>query len=127
MKKYEDDKNVQKSLETYQSILEKLKKESAEDFDYEEIKDKESLDLCFLMDSTGSMGSYINATKENILSIVETLKIECPKQTLRLGMVAYRDFTDVVFMEYFNFSSNYENFKGFVSKCVATGGGDFPE
>jgi hypothetical protein len=110
-------------FESITNILEKEKKE----FKKEEEEKTETLDLCFLMDSTGSMGSWIQKTKANIIQIVDDMKKECPNQILRLGMVAYRDYEDDVLIEYFNFSKDYDAFKKFVSGLTATGGGDAPE
>jgi hypothetical protein len=105
------------------NILEKEKKE----FKKEEEEKTETLDLCFLMDSTSSMGAWIEKTKANIIQIVDDMKKECPNQILRLGMVAYRDYEDDVLIEHFNFSKDYDAFKKFVSGLSATGGGDVPE
>ena len=47
------------------------------------------LDLVFTMDVTGSMGSYIQAAKQNIEAIVRQLATQ--NIDLRFGLVAYRD------------------------------------
>eukprot|EP01080_Neovahlkampfia_damariscottae_P002033 gene2033-1540_t len=87
----------------------------------------ETLDLCFLMDATGSMGSWITQTKANILQIIDDMNKENPNQQIRLAMVAYRDYTDSKLLEVFQFSTKYQDFKNFVGKIQATGGGDGAE
>jgi hypothetical protein len=48
------------------------------------------LDLVFVMDCTGSMGSYIASATSNIRSIVEEIVIS-EKSDVRLALVEYRD------------------------------------
>jgi hypothetical protein len=90
-------------------------------------QEEETIDLCFLMDATGSMGSWIAQTKVNILKIIDDMKTEHPNQKIRLGIVAYRDYSDKQLLEVFSFSEDYEQFKQFVAKIQATGGGDGAE
>jgi hypothetical protein len=90
-------------------------------------KEEETVDLCFLMDATGSMGSWIAQTKVNILKIIDDMKTEHPNQKIRLAIVAYRDYSDQELLQTFAFSEDYGKFKEFVSKIEATGGGDGAE
>ncbi len=48
------------------------------------------LDLCFIMDCTGSMGSYIRSAQDNIQSIIQQIIIG-EKSDVRFGLVEYRD------------------------------------
>lgn len=48
------------------------------------------LDLVFVMDCTGSMGSYITSATSNIRSIVEEIVVS-EKSDIRLALVEYRD------------------------------------
>ncbi len=48
------------------------------------------LDLVFVMDCTGSMGSYIASATNNIRSIVEEIVVS-EKSDIRLALVEYRD------------------------------------
>jgi hypothetical protein len=48
------------------------------------------LDLVFVMDCTGSMGSYISSATQNIRSIVEEIVVS-EKSDVRLALVEYRD------------------------------------
>lgn len=47
-------------------------------------------DLVFIMDCTGSMGSYISSALENIRSIVEEIVVS-EKSDVCLALVEYRD------------------------------------
>lgn len=49
-----------------------------------------SLDLAFIMDCTGSMGSYIASATSNIRAIVEEIVIS-EKSDVRLALIEYRD------------------------------------
>lgn len=49
-----------------------------------------SLDLVFIMDCTGSMGSYIASATANIRSIVEEIVVS-EKSDIHLALIEYRD------------------------------------
>ena len=51
-----------------------------------------SLDLLFIMDITGSMSSYLEEAKSNILSIINGIIDKCPGIDINLGFIGYRDF-----------------------------------
>jgi len=55
---------------------------------------KETLDLMFIMDCTGSMQSWINATKNELFNIIDTIRTEYPFIDIRVSFVGYRDFCD---------------------------------
>jgi hypothetical protein len=84
-----------------------------------------SLDLLFIMDITGSMGSYLEQAKNNILNIINDIIKKCPGIDINLGFIGYRDFyeeyTDI------DFTQDHENLKRIISTVSAIGGGDFPE
>lgn len=53
---------------------------------------KKKVDLVFVIDSTGSMRSYIESVKKNLTSFVN--EIESKKIELKMAVVEYRDITD---------------------------------
>lgn len=56
-------------------------------------KPARSLDLCFLMDCTGSMASWIEAAKQEVVNII--LKAHNMYQVqIRVSFVGYRDYGD---------------------------------
>ena len=84
-----------------------------------------SLDLLFIMDCTGSMSTYIEDAKKNILSIINRIIIECPGIDINLGFIGYRDYyeryTDI------DFTQNHAYVKNIINNIYASGGGDLPE
>ena len=87
------------------------------------------LDLCFVMDVTGSMGSYIAAAKQDIEAISDRLAAS-EGYDVRFGLVAYRDHPpqDQSFVtRQFAFSADVQVMKQNLSTLSANGGGDGPE
>ena len=91
-------------------------------------KERRKLDVCFVMDATGSMGSWINAVAEKVVEISETLMHQLgAKWQIRLALVAYRDHCDKDRLETCQFTSNPQEISVFARGLKATGGGDTPE
>lgn len=87
-----------------------------------------SLDVMFIIDCTGSMYSWIEASKKEIKSIIECVRNQHFGIQIRVSVVAYRDICDGdMVSEVFPFSENIEAAKKFISNLDATGGGDGPE
>jgi hypothetical protein len=92
------------------------------------IKRSMQVDLCFVLDSTGSMRRYIDATKDCILQVVNHMELTNPSLKLWVGLCCYRDHCDGDNrLQFFEFSDSYSKFKSYLSKVKATGGGDGPE
>jgi hypothetical protein len=87
------------------------------------------IDLCFVLDCTGSMSTYITAAKNCILRVVEYLKRTNPDIKLWIGFCGYRDFCDGDNrLQIFDFTDSYLKFQNYLSDNVkAFGGGDEPE
>ena len=47
--------------------------------------------------------------------------------TVRVAFVAYRDITDAIRFDIFEFTDDIDSIKSAIQKQSATGGGDFPE
>ena len=91
------------------------------------IDENSKLDLAFMMDCTGSMGSYISQTKSDIFNIVDDIKAKYENE-IQLGFVGYRDHCDgIKRIEKLDFTEDVDHFKDFVGSLAATGGGDAPE
>ena len=92
---------------------------------------KVPLDILFLVDATGSMGGSIQKVKEDIVYISVNLinKTGMEYYDLSLGAIFYRDPVDSSsdIHEIFDFNKNALDFKTFVEKIYAIGGGDGPE
>jgi len=92
----------------------------------------ETIDQVFVMDCTGSMGSYIDTAKTKILELASKVSEKYPTKNLRLGFIGYRDITDwgAEKIQYISipFSTDYNSFKNTLETTVfASGGGDLPE
>jgi len=88
------------------------------------------VDLCFIMDCTGSMSEWMKIAAAKIGDIMNAAKHINPKARLRCGFVGYRDIEDkhlrfdiIDFKE----SDQIPALQTKLNSLVATGGGDEPE
>lgn len=94
----------------------------------ERIKKSASIDVVFLLDCTGSMTAYIEATKNNITEFVTNITAMHPNVTLRLAFIGYRDHCDKEDrLAVMRFTGNVAEFKNMVANQTAKGGGDEAE
>ncbi|GAA5875200.1 hypothetical protein JCM16303_005043 [Sporobolomyces ruberrimus] len=91
------------------------------------------LDLVFILDCTGSMGSYIASATKNIELICDNI-IQSGRLTsaesLRVGLIAYRDYPpqdNSYITKSFPFQSSVQTVKEHLKTLYASGGGDGPE
>uniref|UniRef100_A0A914Y6Z4 CCHC-type domain-containing protein n=1 Tax=Panagrolaimus superbus TaxID=310955 RepID=A0A914Y6Z4_9BILA len=102
-----------------------------------EQKKARNLELCFLVDATGSMKNHIVGVKKYINDIVDAViqpqANMCQygwADNVRLAFVGYRDFGDVKQFECLNngkFTESIKDFKEFCDKLEASGRGDDAE
>jgi hypothetical protein len=85
------------------------------------------VEVCFVLDTTGSMSGLIAGAKQKIWSIANDLTNADPSPDLKIGLVGYRDRTDDYITKKFALTDDldavYEDLMGF----SAAGGGDGPE
>ena len=81
----------------------------------------EPIDVVFVFDTTGSMGSQIAAVRDNIIQFAETLTKT--NMDYRLGLVTFGD----EIRETYEPMADVKKFKEIISKQTAEGGGDDPE
>jgi len=86
-----------------------------------------NLDIAFVLDTTGSMSKELREVKEKVRVIAGSVKKARPNQTVRIGVVAYRDVTDEYITKFSPLSSDPEDAFRFLSTLRAKGGGDRPE
>lgn len=93
---------------------------------------KSGLDLCFVVDTTGSMGDDIDNAKANMVDILSSLSEKTPNY--RVALVDYRDFADRTrnSQDYpakvqLDFSSDDEEIKNAINNLALGNGGDSPE
>ena len=83
------------------------------------------LDIMFIMDCTGSMSAWIEASKKELKNIITCIQEQYQGIKVRISFVAYRDFCDKdLHYGIKEFSSDIESVKDFITKQCAYGGGD---
>lgn len=85
------------------------------------------LDIVFVLDTTGSMSPYIEATKKTIISTIQSYLQK--SKDAKFGIVAYRDFPpqDNSYITNIQNLQSGENTLKFLEDLHASGGGDAPE
>jgi hypothetical protein len=84
-------------------------------------KAQSMVDLCFLMDCTGSMRQYLDATKIQIRQLTETI-VQLYNTKPYLAFVGYRDINEN--MEKFDFTDDENVFQEYLNQIQAIGGDD---
>ena len=86
---------------------------------------RRTIDLAFVLDTTGSMGEEIQAVKSTIRAVAG--KLSNDQTSVRIGLVEYKDRSDSVVTRTFQFSPDLAAFGRSVAALTADGGGDMPE
>ncbi len=98
--------------------------------DINEIENKFRIDISFILDTTSSMGYFIDRFKFNFLNIIEILKSECPEAIIYMGLIGYKDIFDKElgddYLDY-DFTLNYEKLYEKIEEIEPDGGVDIPE
>ena len=86
-------------------------------------------DIVYLLDATGSMGSYLAAARDQCINISNQLKSELPQFDFNFGAVFYRDPIDCPGEKNHTYSlkANVNDLKTELASERASGGGDGPE
>lgn len=87
---------------------------------------RNSADIAFIVDATGSMHDEIDFLKDDLLNIIQRASSKTTKE-LRTAALFYRDEGDEYVTRQEDFSSDPENTLKFIKKQSANGGGDYPE
>lgn len=85
------------------------------------------VDLCFLVDVTGSMASSIYQVKTNIISLFVRFYEHFPNAHVRFSFVGYRDLSDTNQYIVYQFTPNPKKLEYYINMVQADGGGDTPE
>ena len=117
------EKGITKTLFNYATEKNKINIASS----VQNIISAQTISLCFLLDTTGSMISYINGVKEQIINIINEIN-NSGCRLKGIAFVGYKDWSDGEnHFEIMDFTQDINVFKNFISKINVTGGGDFPE
>ena len=85
------------------------------------------VEVVFVLDTTGSMGGLIEAAKEKIWSIANTMASAQPAPEIKIGLVAYRDRGDAYVTRVVDLSDDLDTMYATLMDFQADGGGDEPE
>jgi hypothetical protein len=87
------------------------------------------VDLCFAIDTTGSMGGFIRSAQQQLLDTMSLLSADS-NINLQIGLVEYRDHPpqDRSFItRVYPLTANFAQMQKSINKLQAAGGGDAPE
>ena len=88
---------------------------------------KPRIEVCFVLDTTGSMGGLIEGAKQKIWSIANEMISAQPIPELKLGLIGYRDRGDEYVVKSFSLTDDIDAIYGHLREFQAGGGGDAPE
>ncbi len=84
-----------------------------------------TIDVAFILDTTGSMSEEISAVKSTIGKVAQTLRQQ--NFGVRIGLVEYKDHGDIFLTKTHPMSARVDRFLADVAGISAAGGGDTPE
>ena len=90
-------------------------------------KERETIEVCFVLDTTGSMGGLIEGAKQKVWSIANEILASKPTPDLRIGLIGYRDRKEAYVTQVHDLSEDIDDIYAKLMKFQAQGGGDTPE
>lgn len=93
----------------------------------EETREKPKVEVCFVLDTTGSMGGLIQGAKDKIWSIANEMVSAKPAPEIRIGLIGYRDRSDQYVTRCHDLTADLDEIYGKLTGFEAQGGGDTPE
>jgi post-segregation antitoxin (ccd killing protein) len=88
---------------------------------------KPTVEVAFVLDTTGSMGGLLEGAKRKIWSIATAIVDSNPDADIRMGLVAYRDIGDDYVTKTFDLTTDIQDLYANLLEMKARGGGDWPE
>src|SRR5437870_3580845 len=88
---------------------------------------KPRIEVCFVLDTTGSMSGLIEGAKQKIWSIANEMIGAKPTPELKLGLIGYRDKGDDYVVKSFPLTDDIDAIYAHLRDFEAAGGGDTPE
>lgn len=101
--------------------------ELAVTLDVSPAREEVRVDVCFIIDTTGSMSDEIARVKQTLLAVTGKLRSDAQEVDLRYGAVLYRDIGDQYLTQMHPFTSDIQAFDQALQGIEADGGGDGPE
>jgi Mg-chelatase subunit ChlD len=90
-------------------------------------KERETIEVCFVLDTTGSMGGLIEGAKQKVWSIANEILASKPTPDLRIGLIGYRDRKEAYVTQVHDLSEDIDDVYAKLMEFQAQGGGDTPE
>jgi Mg-chelatase subunit ChlD len=87
----------------------------------------ETLEMVFVLDTTGSMGGLLEGAKQKIWGIVNEVMQKQSRPRVRVGLVAYRDRSDAYDTQILPLTEDLDKVYMTLMDYQAAGGGDTPE
>src|SRR5215210_4519791 len=88
---------------------------------------EKTLEMVFVLDTTGSMGGLIDGAKQRIWGIINEVMQTPGKPAVRVGLVAYRDKGDAYVTQVLPLTNDLDKVYTTLMEYRADGGGDGPE
>ena len=88
---------------------------------------KPTVEVAFVLDTTGSMGGLLEGAKQKIWSIATSVVDSNPDADIRIGLVAYLDIVDEYVTKTFDLTTDIQDIYANLLELKARGGGDWPE
>lgn len=85
------------------------------------------VDVCFVLDTTGSMAGLIEAAKQKIWHIANKIASRKPTPQIRFALIGYRDRGDAYVTSVSRLTDDLDGIYGALLQFRADGGGDSPE
>jgi hypothetical protein len=89
-------------------------------------KERNKVDIFFMVDATGSMGDEIRYLQVELDNIIQTVHKQQSELQLRTGSLVYRDHGDQYLTRKSSLNSDINETLDFLRKQSAGGGGDYP-
>ena len=121
-------KKIKKSQDMF-VISKDEEEEKEEEYDsLYDIEDNTSLDLLFIMDTSGSMIPYVSQAKANIINIIDRITLENVGINVSAGLIGYSDINTLANYTNIDFTQNHSELKNKLLKIYPYNGGyDTPE
>jgi len=88
---------------------------------------KPTIEVAFVLDTTGSMGGLIEGAKRKIWSIATAIADGNAVADIRMGLVTYRDIGDDYVTTTYDLTTDIQDLYANLLAVKARGGGDWPE
>jgi len=92
-----------------------------------EVVEQVTIDVVFVLDTTGSMGGLIEGAKQKIWSIANEIALAKPTPIVRMGLIGYRDRGDEYVIRGTELTDDLDTIYSKLMSFEANGGGDTPE